>query len=361
MRILALMTDAFAGYGGIAQFNRDLLISFSRSPDVDDVRVLVRLAPEGMAACPAKVRQMPAIGNNIGYSLAALWSCLTFRPDVIFCGHLYHGPLADMLARITGAKIVCQLHGTEVWTKLSPHLLRPLDKADFVGCVSRDTKRRVDLQSTRSTPNTYVIANTVGEVFVPSDRRAAREKFEIGNEKVILTVARLDIREGYKGHDRIIAVLASLQKADRRVIYCIAGQGPDDVRLKALVQAHHVTDLVRFLGKVPFSDLPDLYRAADVFALPSMGEGFGIVFLEAMGCGTRSIGLAIGGSPDALGDGELGDCVSEAEFPAALTRALDEPRLDPDLLSKGVHSRFGRATFNIRVQHLISRLTSPKL
>ena len=356
MRILALMTDAYGSYGGIAQFNRDLLSAFSGSSEVADVRVLVRLSPDGRAQCPPKIRQLPAVANKVLYSLLALWSCLIFRPDVIFCGHLYHGPLANILRKLTGAKLVCQLHGIEVWPKLSAALLASLDQADYVWCVSRDTKRRVDLKSTRPDPNTFVIANTVGDVFVPDDRHAAATKFPSGADKMILTIARLETSEGYKGHDRIIALLSSLQRPDRSVMYCIAGQGPDQARLSALAVAHNVAQHVRFLGKVPFADLPDLYRAADVFALPSTGEGFGIVFLEAMGCGTRSIGLAVGGSPDALGDGVLGDCVSEAEFSSALARALDEPSPDPEYLSQEVHRRFGRATFNTRVQHLLSRL-----
>jgi hypothetical protein len=57
---------------------------------------------------------------------------------------------------------------------------------------------------------------------------------------------------------------------------------------------------VRFLGAVAEGDLPDLYRAADVFVMPSTGEGFGIAFIEAMACGTSAVGLSAKGDRDAL-------------------------------------------------------------
>jgi phosphatidyl-myo-inositol dimannoside synthase len=357
MRILALLTDAFGGYGGIAQFNRDLLSAFSALDEVRSVVALVRLTPDELGVIPTKIAQQAPKFNRILYSAAAIAEAIKLRPDIVFCGHLYHAPLASLLSRITGARLICQLHGTEVWTDLSRQLVKALDDCDQVWCVSRDTKRRVDMQSKRAVPNTHVLANTVGDQFDSGDRKAARQKFSIGDQKAIVTVARLDGREGYKGHDNIIALLAGLQKPDRRVDYYVAGSGPDEARLRQLAQTHEVTDRVHFLGKVPFEDLPDIYRAADLFALPSTGEGFGIVFLEAMACGTPSIGLSVGGSPDALGDGDLGACVSEADFPEALAAALDQPRLDAEQLSKVIHERFGKATFNTRVQQLLTHVS----
>ena len=117
------------------------------------------------------------------------------------------------------------------------------------------------------------------------------------DEFAILTVGRIDPKNnGYKGHDRIIRALPNLRRQDRAVVYLIAGEGDDRARLERLASELGVEDRVRFLGKVPFEDLPDAYRAADLFALPSTGEGFGIVYIEAMACGTPAIGLSMGGA-----------------------------------------------------------------
>ena len=70
---------------------------------------------------------------------------------------------------------------------------------------------------------------------------------------------------------------------------------------------------VRFLGYVPDEDLPDLYRLADLFVMPSTEEGFGIVYLEAAACGLRVVGGAGGGSGDAVPDERVGVLVDPAD------------------------------------------------
>lgn len=355
------MTDAFGGYGGIAQYNRDLLTSLAQGPGVTSTDVIVRLAPDDLQVLPAKVRQGPAVRGRIAYALAALIKALQTRPQIIICGHIYHGPLAQLIASLTGAKLVSQLHGTEIWQQVSPTHLKPLDGSERVLCVSRHTKGCFDRQSQLDQPNSIVVSNTVGPQFTPGDKQFARAKFGIGKEKVILTVARLDTREGYKGHDRIIAELGRLNATQANgVLYLIAGQGPDLSRLEALAEQLEVANKVRYMGKVPVEDLPDLYRAADLFALPSTGEGFGIVYLEAMACGTPAIGLRIGGVPDALADGELGLCVEPAEFPEALASAIQSSPVDRQALSNAVHSRFGREAFAKRVLGVLTTLNSSK-
>ena len=109
---------------------------------------------------------------------------------------------------------------------------------------------------------------------------------------------------------------------------------------------------------MPEADLPDLYRAADLFVLPSTGEGFGIVYLEAMACGTPALGLAIGGAPDPLSDGELGTLIPvDANIASAISAALAREKPDPFELSRRVRERFGIEAFRKRVAHAVDRLT----
>lgn len=348
-RVLALVTDAFGGYGGIAQYNRDFVTALAKLPQVQRIVVLTRLAPSPLEPLPNKVHQPAALFGRWRYAAAALFLALRTRPSVIFCGHIYHGPLARVLARLVGAKLVSQLHGTEVWGPVARWQLRALESSDFVLTVSRDTRARLLAKADIAPERVQVLNNTVGDQFTPGDRQRARAKFSVGNEFVVLTVARLDARDGYKGHDRIIPLVADCKRMGRAVTYLIAGIGDDRKRLEALVEEQGVGEQVRFLGKVAYADLPDLYRAADLFALPSTGEGFGIAFLEAMACGTPALGLAVGGAPDALGDGQLGQCLEEND----LKRGFDESlkyqglnRADPSIKTL---ERFGWNIFIARV------------
>lgn len=363
MQVLALVTEAFGGHGGIAQYNRDFLEALARLEDVAKIEILPRLTKESAEGIPSGALQHNATFGKLPYSLKAAFSCLRSRPDVIFCGHLYHGPLAMRLARLCGAKLISQLHGTEIWDGIGERHLAPLEASDLVLCVSEDTRLRYLEQSRAGNDNAAVLHNTVGGEFRPGNRKRAREKFGLSEEFVILTVGRLDARKGgYKGHDRVIAELAKLEAPGRRLVYLVAGDGPDLERLQSLVSEHGVGGQVKFLGAVSGKDLPDLYRAADLFALPSTGEGFGIVFLEAMASGTPAIGLDIGGARDALANGKLGTCVAASSFPTALRDAIDRVAQSTDadrqVLSCQTITRFGVDKFaeNLRSQMIRGKL-----
>lgn len=348
-RMLALMTDAFGGYGGIAQYNRDFLGAASRSGLFNSILVLPRLAPLSVEVLPPKVRQdRPAFGR-LRYALRAIWRSLQTRPTVIFNAHLLHSPLSALLARLVGARLISQLHGTEVWKPLNFVQRKSLEASDLILTVSRDTRARTLDQLSIAPEKVVVLNNTFGEFFSPDNRNQARERFALGNELVVLTVARLDDRDGYKGHDQILRLMPELVRQDSSFVYWIAGTGPDQARLERIAAELGVDDRVRFFGMVPAEDLPDLYRAADLFALPSTGEGFGIAFVEAMACGTPSIGLAIGGAPDALADGALGVCSAPGDFADAFAVALKRCRSAKgrgnDELARLVTERFGMENY----------------
>ena len=164
----------------------------------------------------------------------------------------------------------------------------------------------------------------------------------------------MDAREGYKGHDRVIAALPQLLAAGHDVVYVVVGDGDDRARLQNLAAERGLAERVRFVGVLGQDALVDAYRMADLFVMPSSGEGFGIAFLEAMACGTPALGLAAGGAVDALADGEFGTMASEAEFASVLARLLVTPKPDPQALAAAVRSRFGYAAFSRQVRDILT-------
>jgi len=107
-------------------------------------------------------------------------------------------------------------------------------------------------------------------------------------EKVILTVSRLVKKNGV---DDLIKAGKLLDFPFKMIII---GKGPEERKLKRL--AKKIKDKVIFLGHIQYDNLPKYYSIADVFVRPSLSEGFGNVFLEALACGLPIIGTATGGS-----------------------------------------------------------------
>ena len=174
-----------------------------------------------------------------------------------------------------------------------------------------------------------------------------------------MTVARLSSTERYKGYDRMVEALPRVRECCGPVHFLVVGTGDDHVRVEALAHRVGVADCVTFAGFVPDDELADHYRLADLFAMPSTGEGFGIVFLEAMACGTPVLGGNQDGSVDALAGGRLGmlvDPTSIEEIADGLVSLLTKkgPALwfDPAELSTEATRAFGREAFQERVCRL---------
>jgi phosphatidylinositol alpha-1,6-mannosyltransferase len=323
LRVLALVTDAYGGGGGIAQFNRDLFGAMARSALVREVVVLPRTGGPGPGPLPEKVRQLPPRAGKAGHAVQAFRAARSLGPfDVVFCGHLFAAPLAAAAARSTGAQYWQQLHGIEAWTCPGPMVQRAVEGATLVTAVSRHT-RRLFLSWARNAPETVkVLPNTADERFRPGPKPARLlSRYGLTGKTVLLTVARLAAAERYKGHDRVIRAMAELIPTHPELLYVIAGDGDGRPSLELLAGQLGVRDHVRFVGHVPDDDLPDLYRAADLFVMPSTGEGFGIVFLQALASGIPVIGGDGDGSRDPLRDGKDGALVSSRE-PSAVARAI---------------------------------------
>jgi phosphatidylinositol alpha-1,6-mannosyltransferase len=345
VRILALVGDAFGARGGIARYNRDLFTALASAGA--EILVLPRLGDAASTALPAGVRQRPAIFGKLRFSLASLWAAWRFRPvDVVFCGHVFMAPLAVLLARLLGARYWLQAHGTDIWNDRRSSVRRAIEAADQVTTVSRGTRQRllgwVDLAPER----VRVLPNTVDERFAPGPALPAlRESLKLGPGPILLTVGRLAASERYKGHELIFAALPALSARFPGLVHVVVGDGDDRARLEARA-AELAGNAVRFLGYVPDEELPDLYRLADLFVMPSAEEGFGIVYLEAAACGLRVIGGAGGGSGDAVPDARVGELVDPADLAGlvgAVTRLLGQGRVDPAAIEPYRRSHFGAA------------------
>ncbi len=323
VHVLALVTDAFGGRGGIARYNRDFLSALAQSDAVESVTILPRVAPEPVGALPRKLHQHPAVFNPLRYSLAAMHACATSpRPRLLFCGHILMSSLAAAMSKLAAAPLWLQVHGIDAWTPPGGATGWGAEQVTLVTSVSRYTKSRMAGWWNGDPAKICVLPNTVGTQFSPGPKsEALLTRYELHGRKVILTVARLTYADRYKGHDRVIAALPAIREKHPGVAYLITGGGDDIGRLRGVAADAGVLDCMVFAGHVPESELPDHFRLADVYVMPSTKEGFGIVFLEAALTGLPVIGGNADGSVDALADGQIGQLVAPAS-PEQLVDAL---------------------------------------
>jgi phosphatidylinositol alpha-1,6-mannosyltransferase len=354
-RILALVTDAYGMRGGIARYNRDLFEALARGGA--EIVVLPRHGDPREISLPPGIRQLPAVFGRLRFCAVSLLAAWRHRPvDIVFCGHVYMAPLARVVARLLGARYWLQAHGADIWTDRRDVLRRAIEAADLVSTVSRGTRRLlldwVDLAPER----VRVLPNTVDERFVPgAPSEALRSRLQIGPGPALLTVGRLSASERYKGHEQVFAILPALRRRFPALVHLVAGDGDDRARLEArAVELACDAGAVRFLGYVPDEELPDLYRLADLFVMPSSDEGFGIVYLEAAACGLRVVGGKGGGSGDAVPDARVGVLVDPADRQGlieAVTRLLGQGRVDPAAIEP-----YRRPHFAAAAVRLLSRL-----
>src|SRR5262249_36072945 len=200
LRVLALVTDAFGGRGGIAQYNRDFLSSLATCDRIGDVIVLPRANTIPLAMLPSSVRQLPPAQGRLAFSLAPLRAARAHRPiDVVFCGHLFMAPLAAVIARLLHARLWVQVHGIEAWQELSRLYRHSVEAADLVTAVSRYTRRRLLEWIGIDPARVKVLPNTVDPRFHPGPKPAyLLDRHDTHEKKIVMTVSRLASSERYK-------------------------------------------------------------------------------------------------------------------------------------------------------------------
>lgn len=305
--VLFLVTDAYGGHGGIALFNRE----FSAALDVP-ITMIPRVIRGPVRDVPPNVTFVAEAAKSPLAYMKALYAARRARPELVICGHINLLPVAFDHPLLV-------VHGIEAWKKRRAALQR----CRGIISVSALTRDRLVAWSGYDGP-TYVLPNAVHleQYGIRPKRPDLIERYGLEGKRVLLTVGRLESAERLKGFDEVLEVLKELPID---VVYVIAGGGNDLQRLQEKVRTLGLRDRVIFTGLFDEAEKVDLYNLADVYVMPSRGEGFGFVFLEAMACGVPVIGSSADGGREALLNGELGQLVDPAnphELRAAILQAL---------------------------------------
>lgn len=244
--------------------------------------------------------------QKINYALQSIYYAL--KADIVIVSHIHISPIIFLVKKIKPKlKVYIHAHGIEVWEKLSKLQIHVLKKADAILAVSQFTKSKL-IQNYQIPENKIQVwPNPLDPFFdIPNDFKPSaflKKRYAVDEEtKVMFTLARLSSTEQYKGYDDVIASLPLLLLKYPKIVYLIGGKydAVEFSRLNQLISHLGLAKQVKLLGYIPDEELTLHYVLADVYVMPSKGEGFGISFIEASACGTPVLASDADGSRQAI-------------------------------------------------------------
>jgi glycosyltransferase involved in cell wall biosynthesis len=260
--------------------------------------------------------------------------------DLIDAHYFYpDGVAAARLGTALGKPVVITARGTDVtWI---PHYRRPraqiqwaAERAAAIVAVSQALKDKVAALGVNPGKITVLRNGVDLDRFEPRDRTVIRAKLVLTGP-VWLTVGHLVALKGVH-----IAIAALAHVPDTTLL--IAGEGPEQGKLRGLVEQLGLHARVRFLGAISHAQLCDYYNAADVLVQASSREGMPNVVLESLACGTPVVAAPFAGISELLDAPEAGEIAAQrsAEAIAAAWLRLRD-RAPTRAATRGVAERLG--------------------
>ncbi len=258
------------------------------------------------------------------------------------------GLLSKSLKRAGISNVVAITHGHEAgWAKIPGlRLLLKLSArhVDVITYLTQYTKNQISPLLNSNSKLVQLTPAVDAQRFMPvsyEEKVKLKNKYDLADNFVLLGLSRLMPRKGF---DSVIQVLPKLLKDFPNLMLVIAGSGPDQNRLIKLVRKLELSDKVRFLGSIPYQDLPEIYNLGDLFVMPCRSrfagldvEGFGIVYLEAAATQLPVLAGNSGGAVEAVIPGVTGELVNEQNLYAEIFKLLSIEQLREDYGKAGRH------------------------
>jgi len=359
-----ILSPALETAGGIQRYSAALIRAFKDL--LGDGQVCCLALPEGNPGTPQSAL------SKSRYLWNAVRQNALCAPDLIICTHLSLGPIGWLIARLGGRPYWIVAHGIEAWVVLPRLKHAALRRADLVIVTSSFSREQL-LERQGITPESLsrlpcAVDKGLWEIEPENESRLGFRQ----DQRVVLTVARMMASEKYKGHDVVLRSLPSVVSKVPALAYVIVGDGDDRERLERLAKDLGLDEHVLFTGSVPDPRLAAIYQRSEVFVLPSRtviddhdskGEGFGIVFLEAMAYGKPVIGPDHGAPRELIRPGENGllvdpeNATSVADALLTLLSNRESARQMGEAGRKWVDKHYSYAAFRERLRQILDAST----
>ena len=290
-----------------------------------------------------------------------------FKPELIHAQHVW---CLAWLSAQHGIPTVITTHGTDLmgcekWPEFQGFAELAAKRCEKIIAVSGDNMRALHC---RFPETTVLLHNGYNEdVFFPVDANREELMTSLGinynGEQIVLFVGKLT---AFKGADTLLRAAKQYERLEKgKIITLIVGSGDERKKLEALKDSLGLKG-VFFLGHREQEELRRLYSTADVLAVPSRKEPFGLVALEAMACGLPVVASNEGGLPEFI-NSEVGALVpvdNEDMLCGAILEELLRSHEDPGRraeISRYVKERFTQRLFVIKLEQLYaSTLSIPR-
>ena len=336
-RVLFLTTGAFTIGGGIAAVNRLVIKAMTEwKPEGCRLTILALHEPVGENPDPFYLEPNQGVwksfgGNTLAFTAEA-WRCaLCNRYDLILADMVGIASAITPLSILGLRPYMAWCYGLEVSEELLSRRHRwALTHAKKLLAISPTTQRNV----LRRFPSLNIVACELAlDPKIPLQDMdlvnggSVRLKLVSGVEKIvgrraILCVGRLWSNQRHKGQDALIKAMPMVLKNVPEAQLILAGGGDLHEEYAALAHANNVEDSVFITGFVSDEKLARLYKACYLFAMPSKGEGFGLVYLEAMNWSKPCIGGKLDAARDVIVDNETGILLDEPHNPVQIADAV---------------------------------------
>ncbi len=282
MRVLFLVPDLFRESGGIARYCRLMYKAMSSSVEISQVDVVSLLDSKSDRPIELATNSIyhACTGSKARFTRSVI-SLAMHHYDILVVGHVNLMPLAKIVSSISQLPIMVMAYGVDVWDRLPAYRRLPLRSSDMVIAISEYTRSRMIESNSVKPEKTRILYNCFDPNMLEVLGADYKSDVDISSPN-LLTVSRLSRGDSYKGHAQVIRALPYVLQSFPNLNYYIVGKGVLSTELASLASELGVKSNVHFLGFLDNPSLQSVYNHCDIFIMPSMKEGFGFVFAEAM-------------------------------------------------------------------------------